>query len=86
MTDRNPTLIVHDNGCGIDPQIRTEIFTTGFSTKPSHGTGLGLGIVDKICREYGATVSVESVVGEGSKFTIFFQSRPIEKFVEVVQS
>src|SRR6185369_9516498 len=43
--DTSITLIVKDNGSGIDPAVIDKIFTPFFTTKPpGHGTGLGLSI------------------------------------------
>ncbi len=69
----HPTLTVTDNGCGIATDISDKIFAFDFTTKASRGTGLGLGIVDKICKEFGATLELESAAGHGAKFTITFE-------------
>ncbi len=50
--DNAPTLVVQDNGCGIPDDIISKIFDFNFTTKPERGTGLGLGIVNKICSEF----------------------------------
>ena len=47
-----------------------EIFEPFYSTKPSTGTGLGLGVVRRLVQLYGGTIEVESKVGEGSRFLI----------------
>jgi signal transduction histidine kinase len=70
-----PALVVRDNGGGIPPEAHDKILQFDFTTKPSRGTGLGLGIVDKICKEFGATLSFESAVGQGTMFTVIFESR-----------
>jgi signal transduction histidine kinase len=82
-----PTLIVQDNGCGIDPALRDKIFAFDFTTKISRGTGLGLGIVEKLCQEFGANLSFDSAVGKGTRFTIAFRrvetEIPVQHFSEV---
>lgn len=62
---------IADTGSGIEPSILGRIFDPFFSTKElGAGTGLGLSISNKIVKEHGGTISVESVVGEGSTFTV----------------
>lgn len=61
---------VVDSGIGLDEEIREKIFRSFFSTKGTRGTGLGLMITQKVVREHGGEISVESERGKGSKFTI----------------
>ncbi len=64
---------VHDNGCGIPPEAQERLFQPFFTTKPQgEGTGLGLSISRRIVTEFGGTLTCESVVGEGTKFTLRF--------------
>lgn len=66
-------LTVRDSGQGIDPEIRNKIFDPYFTTKEvGRGTGLGLSIVQGIVTSYGGFMTCESVVGEGTVFTIYF--------------
>jgi two-component system nitrogen regulation sensor histidine kinase NtrY len=60
---------VADRGCGIPAANLERIFAPDFSTK-KEGMGLGLAIVEGIVRGHGGTLYVESVVGEGTRFTI----------------
>jgi signal transduction histidine kinase len=69
----SPTLTVTDNGCGIAHGIRDKILAFDFTTKPARGTGLGLGIVDKICKEFDATLRFDSIEGRGTTFTVTFK-------------
>ena len=73
MNKGNPELIIQDNGSGISLDIRDKILAFDFTTKPARGTGLGLGIVDKICKEFGATLRFESKVGTGTTFIVSFK-------------
>ncbi len=67
------TVSVTDNGTGIDPETLTRIFDPFFTTKPvGKGTGLGLSTVYGIVRDAGGYVRVESVVGKGTTFSVFF--------------
>ncbi len=61
---------VSDNGCGISPEMKEEIFKPFFTTKSS-GTGLGLAIVRKIVEEHRGDITVESWPGNGTTFRLF---------------
>jgi len=64
---------VADTGCGIPANLLPRIFEAFFSTKEKgHGTGLGLSIVRRIMQEAGGFVDVESVVGHGATFRLYF--------------
>jgi two-component system, cell cycle sensor histidine kinase and response regulator CckA len=64
-------LSVADNGHGMDEEILDRIFEPFFSTKDSdEGTGLGLSVVRGIVEGHQGTISVESVVGEGTTFRV----------------
>ena len=65
MGDR-PTLIVRDDGVGVPTEILERIFDFDFTTKEARGTGLGLGIVKKLCSEYGAEFQMRNISGERS--------------------
>ena len=61
-----------DTGCGMEQNIRDEIFAPFYTTKKKGGTGLGLAISQKILIEHGAEVSVETELGRGSTFVVRF--------------
>ena len=61
---------VRDNGQGIPPELHSRIFDPFFTTKEvGQGTGLGLSICFRLLNEVGASIRVESRVGEFSEFT-----------------
>jgi signal transduction histidine kinase len=61
---------VTDNGAGIPEDQLSRIFNVFESTKGARGTGLGLAVSQKIIREHGGEIRVESKLGEGSRFTL----------------
>ncbi|HUJ45325.1 MAG TPA: transporter substrate-binding domain-containing protein [Opitutaceae bacterium] len=64
-------LTVEDNGLGIRPEIIERIFEPFFTTKDvGQGSGLGLATVWHLATEAGGEVTVESKVGEGTKFHV----------------
>ena len=64
---------VADTGDGIEPQIIGKIFDPYFTTKgPGEGTGMGLAMVHGIVETYGGTILVESTLGRGTLFTLYF--------------
>lgn len=72
---RYAALTVADTGQGIDPEIRDRIFEPFVTSKPKRrGTGLGLAVVHSIVTRHGGAVTVQSRMGNGTSFTIYFPS------------
>lgn len=66
---------VSDNGPGIPKELIGRVFDPFFTTKPRGlGTGLGLAMVYGVVTELGGTVTVESRLGRGTKFTVLLPS------------
>ncbi|MBX9879447.1 MAG: CHASE2 domain-containing protein [Candidatus Obscuribacterales bacterium] len=65
-------VIVADNGKGIDKEHLSHIFEAGYRVNPEKkdGQGLGLDIVKTLIEKIGGTITVESIVGKGTSFTI----------------
>jgi two-component system sensor histidine kinase HydH len=60
---------VSDNGPGIPPEARDRIFTPFFTLRKG-GTGLGLALVQRVVQAHQGTVSVDSVLGQGTTFRV----------------
>ncbi|MHB8525747.1 MAG: ATP-binding protein [Candidatus Acidiferrales bacterium] len=66
-------LEVSDTGCGMDRETMAHIFDPFFSTKGiDRGSGLGLTMVLATVRQSGGIIRVESELGAGSRFRIYF--------------
>jgi signal transduction histidine kinase len=63
---------IADDGMGIPQEILSQIFDPFFSRRGDGepGTGLGLTIVKNIVERFGGRVAVDSLPGQGTRFTI----------------
>ena len=69
--DRRPTFSAADTGCGIPSDRLALIFEPFYTTKSvGEGTGLGLFITYKLLEALGGEISVSSIDGEGTTFTV----------------
>jgi signal transduction histidine kinase/pSer/pThr/pTyr-binding forkhead associated (FHA) protein len=64
------SIIVEDNGPGIPDEVLPVIFNIFESTKGGRGTGIGLAVSQKIIREHGGEILVQSQPGSGARFTL----------------
>ena len=69
-------LSISDTGHGMDASVIEHIWKPLFTTKEGKGTGLGLSTVQQIIKESRGAVSVRSVPGQGSTFTICLPRAP----------
>lgn len=78
---------VEDQGVGIPADKLAKIFEPFFTTKRTgEGTGLGLSTAYGIIKQTGGYIFVDSVVGAGTTFSLYFQAydRPVEEEAETV--
>lgn len=62
---------ISDQGSGIDPKIRDNIFTRGVSSKQSGDHGIGLYLVKTYIDQYQGTITIEDNDPYGTVFSIF---------------
>ncbi len=82
-------LSVADDGIGIAPELHEKIFQRFYQAEPSRagvGSGLGLSMVRQITIMHGGSITVDSVPGRGSVFTVLLpgdEKKSGERFVDV---
>ncbi|HVZ64930.1 MAG TPA: HAMP domain-containing sensor histidine kinase [Lacunisphaera sp.] len=68
---------IEDNGSGMTPTVRRQLFRTFFSTKPAgQGTGLGLVTVQRLMHGIGGTIEFTSRPGQGTRVRLNFPAAP----------
>ena len=80
----NTTITVSDNGCGISYEHIPHLFERFYRVDVARsrdlgGTGLGLSIVKHIAQAHSGEVSVKSMIGKGSSFSIHIPTKQINK-------
>lgn len=70
-SDRFVSVVVEDNGAGIDPEKLGAIYEPYHTTK-AEGSGLGMMIVQRIMRDHGGEIEINSEYGRGTRLTLRF--------------
>ena len=82
------TIIVEDNGIGMNQQQIKYVFERYFKADPSRSRsgrgeyGLGLSIVSSLVKQHGGKISVQSEMNHGAEFTIILFDRGYEQYLE----
>ena len=87
MGEKQKSLIVEDNGCGIAPEDRRRIFDKGFTGKNgrqenSRATGMGLYLSRKLCEKLGIGIACESEPGAYTRMILTFPDSDYHRLEE----
>jgi two-component system, OmpR family, phosphate regulon sensor histidine kinase PhoR len=82
LEDRSGKFTVRDTGPGISPEHLPRLTERFYRidrsrSRETGGTGLGLAIVKHVVQRHGATLQIESKLGEGSCFSITFPANRV---------
>lgn len=82
---------VRDTGIGITPEQKEKLFqpfvqADSSTSRNFGGTGLGLVISQRFCTMMGGSISLESVLGEGSAFTMEIPRKVVPRPLDVAET
>ncbi|WP_462406393.1 ATP-binding protein [Gracilibacillus sp. Marseille-QA3620] len=72
QTEDYTSILVEDNGIGMDEETAAQIFKEGFTLKKDEGHGIGLYLVQEIVAKGGGSIEADSIPDEGTSFVITF--------------
>jgi two-component system, NtrC family, sensor histidine kinase HydH len=75
VADSRMRIAIADTGQGMSDDVVKDIFKPFFTTK-TRGSGLGLACVERVVREHGGDIAVQSQLGQGTEFVI---TLPLER-------
>ena len=73
------TLIIEDDGEGMDETTRALALDPFFTTKKGKKVGLGLSLLSHSAEEAGGTMKIESAPGKGTKISVTFRLSHIDR-------
>jgi signal transduction histidine kinase len=83
--EKNVVLLVEDNGCGMQPEIREKIFDPFFTEKQAQGgTGLGLSVSYSLIKSHEGDITCQSTPEKGSAFEIRLPLEPEKRLIRVL--
>jgi signal transduction histidine kinase len=71
------SLTVTDTGIGIDAKDLPRVFERYYHSQRSHGAGIGLSLVKRICERYGWTITIDSEPGFGTASHLEFAPKSL---------
>jgi len=72
------TLVIEDDGKGMDEETMKKALSPFFSTKKTSKYGLGLPLLKQACEATGGNLHLESELGKGTKVTAIFYKNHID--------
>lgn len=69
IADGRMSIVIKDDGLGISTEQRQRLFEPFYTTK-SHGTGLGLAVVESVVKAHGGSIVCDSEIGQGATFIL----------------